>query len=173
MVTRNIVILGYGCVKRNVSSSAPHRHKSHAMGLHLYNRVAFQAFTAVRLDKIVEVLFAVVIGELLTGSDVPLRVDIYFSAHNVGFAIRSAGMVHIAGTVLPRRAVYNLLLAHLKEVPTALFVRRLTGEYDTVVLNNKIAALYVAFGVQSEPGGRPSHVQYVLTRSGCVFGVLC
>ena len=76
------------------------------------------------LDVVVEVLFAIVIGELLLGLDIMFRVDMHLLRVFVDFcvAVWFATVVDITGNIFASGSIDHVVLVNSKKILTAFLV---------------------------------------------------
>src|SRR6185295_19788786 len=123
---------------------------------------AFVAPAALRLDVGVEVILAVVVGDLVARLDVPDRLDpdAAVADHRVG--VRPAGMIDVARGVGTRRAVDGPARIHLEPVAiVAPLIALLVGQQRTCVFDD-VLVLPDRFGRKhAEPGARAGDTEWV------------
>src|SRR5262245_41449391 len=78
--------------------------------------MAGRAPAAVVLDESVEVVAAVVVGDLITRVDGPDRADQDLVLFDIRFSVRPAGMVDVAGDILAARAVDGPAIVDLEQI---------------------------------------------------------
>src|SRR5262245_33803725 len=115
---------------------------------------AFHALAALRLDEAVEMLLAVVVGDLVAGRDVLDRRDQDLALLDVGLGIGPAGMVDVARDVAPDRAVGGPALVDLEQVTVVELVGDRVGDARAPVLDDEIALVDRLGGEQAETGAR-------------------
>ena len=107
-------------------------------------------------NDVVEVLLAVVVGQLLARLDVAAGVDEDFLSPCARLAVRPAGVVDVAADVLPARPVDDPPRVHLEEVAAALAVRLLGREKPAGVLHHELSLREGDPREQAQPGRRSS-----------------
>src|SRR5262245_62283621 len=85
--------------------------------------MAGHTLAAALLDEGVEVVAAVVVGDLVTGVDGLDRADQNLVLLDIRFGVRPAGMVDVAGDVLAARAVDGPAVVDLEQVLGVELVR--------------------------------------------------
>src|SRR5206468_3908146 len=115
---------------------------------------ALVALAADRLDEAVEMVLAVIVGDLVAGLDVLHGRDQDLAALDVGLGIGPAGMVDVAGDVAPGRAVDGPAAVELEQVAVVDLVGALVGDLRPPVLDDERALPDGAGGEQAEAGAR-------------------
>src|SRR5262245_38499535 len=100
---------------------------------------ALVALAALRLDEAVEVVLAVVVGDLVARRDILHRRDQDLALHDVGFGVRPAGMVDVARGVAARGTIDGPAAVDLEEVAVVELVGDLVGEATAPVLDDEVA----------------------------------
>ncbi len=143
---------------------------------------ALGAPAAVRLDVVVEKVLSVVVGELLSGLDGALRLDMDFLLVFVyfGVAVGAAGVVDVAGDVFAADAIDVEVFFDRKEVRAAAAVCFLLVDPLAGVLDDVFILFAGNGGVESETGTRLfyEHTEFLLTRFArsqriCFFHCVC
>src|SRR6266851_4961388 len=80
---------------------------------------ALLALASAALQKQLEIVAAVVVGDLFAGRDVPARAQDHLAPVEVGFGVRAAGMVGVAREVAAARAVDGRAAVDLEHVAGA------------------------------------------------------
>src|SRR5262249_19066550 len=112
------------------------------------------ALAALRLDEAVEVLLAVVVGDLVARRDVLDRADDDLALLDVALGVGAARVVDVAGDVAPDRAVDGPLLVDLEQVAIVHLVGDLVWNPRSPVFDDEIALLDRLGGEQAETGAR-------------------
>ena len=107
--------------------------------------------TAKGLDMLVDIFFAVVVGEFLTRFDVSGRVDEDLTAHDVRLAVGLTGVVDIASEVLAGGAVDSFPTIHLKEILAPAGVLLGLRDFPPEVFDNPLTLLERARREEPEP----------------------
>lgn len=112
------------------------------------------AAAPVGLNVFVEMILAVVVGELVAGFDPLFRKDANTLCSLVDFrlAVRSAGVVDVPGKVAARRAVDGPLAVYIEEVPVRPPVCLVARNQLTGILDNEVALSECA--IRDEPEAR-------------------
>lgn len=99
------------------------------------------ALTAMRLDVLIEVILAVVVGQFFASLDVPDCLNAYFVRVGVmnRLAVGPAGMVYIASQVGSGRTIDSHFLIEFEEVAVRLFVGLFVANPFAGVLDYHIA----------------------------------
>src|SRR4029077_20931074 len=138
---------------------------------------AFVAPAALRLDVGVEVVLAVVVGDLVARLDVPDRLDpdAARAGHRIG--VRPAGMVDVARQVRARRAVDGPARIHLEPVAiVGALVALLVGQQragvldDVFVLADRLGREHAKPGARARDAERTRAVELRLVFLGCLAG---
>lgn len=116
--------------------------------------LALLAAAALWLDVLVEVVFAVVVGKLVTRFDTLLRVDAdtFRVLVDLGFAVRPAGVIDVPGGVFARRAVERPFVVDFEQVAICTSVSFCVRDPLARVLNNKVALFVRTIRNESESG---------------------
>src|SRR5262245_43739444 len=118
-------------------------------------RSAFRALASDRLEKELEILLPIVVGDLVARLDRLDRAQDDLAAHDVGFGVGTAGVIGVTRDVAAGRAVHGPAAVDLVEVarPARLEPRRLRGaDAAPLVLDDEGALRDLRGGEQSEPG---------------------
>src|SRR5262249_47887897 len=109
---------------------------------------ALVALAADRLEEAVEIVAAVVVGDLVTRLDVPDRADDHHAAlaalgaraaDDVGFGVRPTGMVGVACDVAAARSVHGpaaVELVHVARAACLQEIRHLVGDAAALVFGD-------------------------------------
>src|SRR5262245_48302151 len=140
-------------------------------------RPAFRALASDRLEKELEILLPVVVGDLVARPDRLDRAQDDLAAHDVGFGVGTAGMIGVAGDVAAAGAVHGPAAVDLVEIarPARLEPRRLRrADAAPRVFDDEGALRDLRRGEQAEPGrAAPDAVGLIgpqRHRSGRSFG---
>src|SRR5262245_47221130 len=104
------------------------------------------------LDKGDEIVPAVVIGDLVAGLDVLDRADLDRVPDDVGFGIRPAGMIDVAGAVAAVGTVDGPARIDLEQIAVADVVGDLGRNLPAAVSHDELALLDRNACEQAEPG---------------------
>src|SRR5262245_40615132 len=118
-------------------------------------RSAFRALASDRLEKELEILLPVVVGDLVARLDRLDRAQDDLAANDVGFGVGTAGMIGVAGDVAAARTVHGPAAVDLVEVarPARLEPRRLRrADAAPRVFDDEGAFRDLRGGEQAEPG---------------------
>lgn len=99
--------------------------------------MTFVTATAMWFQKLIEVFLAIIIGEFFANLDVLDCIDLYLAAIDARFAIRSAGVIDVAGGVVVFFAVNRPLGVDVEQVAAASAVGFRIGYFFTSVFDNK------------------------------------
>src|SRR5690606_7660742 len=113
---------------------------------------AFGAQTADRLDEGVEIILAVIVGDLFARGDVPDGADEDDMTDGIGLGVGPARMIAVARDIAARRAVDRPAAVDLVHVAVVDLVRDLGRELAALVLDDLGALGDRLDGEQSEPG---------------------
>src|SRR4051812_22175557 len=75
------------------------------------------ALATYRLDESVDIVAAVVIGDLVIGLDVLDRTDLDHVLDEIDFRVGPAGMIDIAGQIAPGGAIDRPAVVDLEQIP--------------------------------------------------------
>src|SRR5262245_26114434 len=127
---------------------------------------ALRALAAFGLDEAVEVILAVVVGDLVARRDVPDRRDENLALDDVGLGVGPARVIDVARDVAAGRAVDGPAAADLEQVAGVGAVGALVGGATGPALDYD-AALADGLGRdQAEPGSRAGNAIAVTRRNG-------
>lgn len=85
---------------------------------------------------LIEVLFAVIVRELVTRFDVLHRIDPDATLHNLWFAVWLAGVVDVPRKVVALCAIDRLTTIDFKKVQASAFVLFLLRDFATEIFDN-------------------------------------
>src|SRR5215831_18534125 len=102
--------------------------------------MAGRAFAAVFLDEGIEVVAAVVVGDLVARVDGPDRADQNLVLLDIGFGVRLAGMVDVAGDVPAARAVDGPTVVDLEQILGIELVRDPVGQLLAGIVDDEASS---------------------------------
>src|SRR4051812_18835662 len=106
----------------------------------LANFRTLDAATTTRLNQIIKILFAVIVGDFFTRLNVSPGPDPNPAPlGNKGFGIRSARMIDVARSVRARTAVNRPPRINSKEIPAARLIHDLVGHQGTKIFDDAFA----------------------------------
>src|SRR5256885_15596686 len=95
------------------------------------------ALATVLLDERVEIVTAVIVGDLVAWMDGLDRGDQDLSLPHIGFGIRPTGMVDVARNVLAARSIDGPTGVDLEQILGVKLVRDLVGQHAAGVPDNE------------------------------------
>src|SRR5262249_36847204 len=116
--------------------------------------------SAIRLEEQLEIFLAVIVGDLLARPDRLERAQDHLALHDIGFGIRSAGMVGVPCYIVPARSVARPAWIDLVQVTGAACFAALgfrVADALAGIFDDEGALLDRRGGEQAEPGARASH----------------
>src|SRR5688572_15611972 len=119
---------------------------------------------AVLAQELVEILLAVVVSELLAGSDVAQGEDIDAALADLGLAVGHAGVIDVARAVRARRAVEHLAAAHVEEIARIADLVLLVGKQLARIFDDAGALGDGLAGKQPEPCPRTMDLKRKIAR---------
>src|SRR5262249_15138753 len=115
---------------------------------------AGDAFAADILDEAVEIIAAVIVGDLLLGLDVAQRPDLDHVPDEVDLGVRPAGMIDVAGEVAAARSVDGPAVVELEQVLVVELVGLVVRKLASAVAGDVAALLDRPAGEHAKPGKR-------------------
>src|SRR6266436_4624940 len=103
------------------------------------------------LDEGVEIIAAIVIRDLVTGLDILDRPDLDHVFHEIGFGIRSAGMIDVARAVPAVGAVDGPARVDLEHVAGIELVGGFAANLPAAVANDELPLLDCDTGEETQP----------------------
>src|SRR6266446_3897464 len=103
------------------------------------------------LDEGVEIIAAIVIRDLVTGLDILDRPDLDHVFHEIGFGIRSAGMIDVACAVPAVGAVDGPARVDLEHVAGIELVGGVAANLPAAVANDELPLLDCDTGEETQP----------------------
>lgn len=95
---------------------------------------------AVFTDEIVEIVFSVVVTQLLAGFDGALGIDEDFIAFYLNFAVWTARVIDVSGDVFSGGTVDGFAVAQFKKILTSNTVRFVFSDDVAPIFNNESAS---------------------------------
>jgi len=121
--------------------------------------MAGRALAAVLLDEGVEIVAAVVVGDLVARVDGPDRADQNLVLLDIGFGVRLAGMVDVAGDVPAARAVGGSTVVDLGQVLGIELVRDPVGQLLAGIVDDEASSTNELGGEKAEAGFRATNTK--------------
>src|SRR5215831_17695187 len=103
------------------------------------------------LDEGVEIIAAIVIRDLVTGLDILDRPDLDHVFHEIGFGIRSTGMIDVARPIPAAGAVDGPAGVDLEQVAGIELVGGFTANLPAAVANDELPLLDCDTGEETQP----------------------
>src|SRR4051812_49112708 len=110
------------------------------------------ALATYRLDESVDIVAAVVIGDLVIGLDVLDRTDLDHVLDEIDFRIGPAGVIDIAGQIAPGGAVDRPAVVDLEQIPGVHDLGVFGADLLAAIPDNESALLDRSAGEEAEPG---------------------
>ena len=105
---------------------------------------------AVVLDEGIEIVAAIIVGDLVARMDRLDRADQDLALLNIGFGVRPAGMVDVARDVLAARSVDRPTGVDLEQILGVKLIRDLVGQHAADVSDNEASLADELGGEQAQ-----------------------
>lgn len=102
------------------------------------------------LDKGVDIVAAIVIGDFVTGLDVLDRTDLDHVLHEIDFGVRPAGMIDIAGLIASAGTIDRPAIVDLEQISSVERFGVFSADLLAAIPDNELALLDRGAGEEAE-----------------------
>ena len=121
--------------------------------------MAGRTLAAVLLDEGIEIVAAVIVGDLVARMDGLDRADQNLALLHIGFGVRPAGMVDVARDVLAARSVDGPTGVDLEQILGVKLVRDSVGQHPAGVPDNEAPFADQLGGEEAQSGFRATDAE--------------